>query len=177
MEEVFLHYLDHGSIPDGYELRCLEEPVTLNYDQLYEMASDDQGQPTMTTSMTWCTRCIGPSQEQAPSARPWCWARLRDTRRSGATRIEFVTFTDGGFDDKARDLEIFLDVLSAVCTPTGGHLIDPRYDSQLDDAERRARDAVQRFIDSEWGVIADTSIGRDVDALVTRRGGRRPSER
>lgn len=92
-------------------------------------------------------------------------------------RIEFVTFTDGGFDDKARDLEIFLDVLSAVCTPIGGHLIDPRYDSQLDDAERRARDAVQRFIDSEWGVIADTSIGRDVDALVTRRGGRRPSER
>lgn len=73
------------SAPDGYELRCLEEPVTLNYDQLYEMASDDQGQPTMTTSMTWCTRCIGPSQEQAPSARPWCWARLRDTRRSGAT--------------------------------------------------------------------------------------------
>ena len=85
-----------------------------------------------------------------------------------------LTLALGGFEENARDLEIFLDVLSAVDTPTGGHLMDPRYDSQLDDAERQARDAFERFMEDESRVLTGTSIGRGLAELYWRPEGSMP---
>ena len=86
-------------------------------------------------------------------------------------RITFESFTGSSLDEAARDLEIFLDVLGAHATETDSFVLDERYDSQIDDRERAAK---QRFVEFMRGHIAEldgTVIGKRLRKLQHRLGG------
>lgn len=86
-------------------------------------------------------------------------------------RITFESFTAPSLDEAARDLEIFLDVLGAHATGTDSFVLDERYDSQISDRERAAK---QRFVEFMRGHMAEldgTVIGRSLVDLQRRLGG------
>lgn len=73
--------------------------------------------------------------------------------------------------DAPRQLEIFVDCLVAQASSTAAHLLDPRYEGVLTDAERDLRDALRAFLERARAGRAEAAPAWDqVEALLRRFG-------
>ncbi|GAB3818129.1 SIR2 family protein [Tessaracoccus terricola] len=95
----------------------------------------------------------------------------RGHRAVWGERIEFVTFQDGAFADQARELEIFLDVLGAMSTETDSFVLDGRFDSQIDEDERKAKELFLQLLAEHRSTLDGTVVGRALDEVRLRLAG------
>ena len=87
-------------------------------------------------------------------------------------RITFESFTGSSLDEAARHVEILLDVLGAYATRTDSFVLDERYDSQIGDSERDAKQRFMEFMRGHRAELAGTVIGqvRDCSSFKTAGG-------
>lgn len=84
----------------------------------------------------------------------------RGHRAVWGDRIQFVTFQDGEFEDQARELEIFLDVLGALSTETDSFVLDDRFASVIEEEERVAKDLFLGLLQEHGATLNGTVVGR-----------------
>lgn len=86
-------------------------------------------------------------------------------------QIDFETFSDGDRKAQTRDLEIFLDVLGAFATTTDSFVLDDRFETEIPDQERRAKDLFLQFMHEQEQDLEGTAVGSALSELRLRLGG------
>jgi hypothetical protein len=93
-----------------------------------------------------------------------------------ADDVEWTTFpadADEALDrimQQARGVDIFLDRMAARASTTASHLMDPRYEAVLSDAEKELRDRLQQLARDVGPEVRATRAWAEVDRLLKSLG-------